>query len=543
MSKENFEVISVLGPLGSGKTTTLNNLIEHVPMEDSYAVVVNDVGENNIDAQRIWDHPANRSEKIIPLTAGCIGCSDVTQFREALERVYDSGVNVLFIEPTGIAPGTEIADVVRSSGFDLSVLTLVNARTVERDLKWQVLPSQLSVADIIGVTHIPDDRDKTEVIASVLEQLPPLPDEVSVELIDAASTNYFEVLAKLRGMDRELRFGRQLVDICIDNHSHNHDHDHGHDHHDHDHHDGHGVSAKSFALKETITVEQVEQLLRSQVDNNKTPLLRAKGFVSGYRFDLVGDEWNVRKDDSNTPSTMNVIFGGGIPNGFLDDAYAMASSVERSEFSGDKKAIVKSISEMSIDDRASIISERVSQYPAPISMTHGELIPDCEADEGYEIAFWGNADDMDDASKATAMKAYIQFRLDGLHQLQHHADAVVNSDKKYSYWTRRYGATLGYNSYHLSEYISDEQLAEIKKVNPAKLLIDGLMQLDSLTFDEGRAEEKPEFLLQVFSSALRTGDIDMSMIKQLEQHVYPLVQGNPQFSQRWKSLFDKLSEL
>ena len=143
MESKKFEVISVLGPLGAGKTTTLNRLIEHVPLDDSYAVVVNDVGENNVDARRIWDHPANRSEKIIPLTAGCIGCSDVTQFKDALERVHDSGINVLFIEPTGIAPGTEIANVVRSSGFDLSVIALANAQTVERDLKWQVVPSQL----------------------------------------------------------------------------------------------------------------------------------------------------------------------------------------------------------------------------------------------------------------------------------------------------------------------------------------------------------------------------------------------------------------
>lgn len=131
---EKLEVISTLGPLGSGKTTALNRLIQQVPLGESYAVVVNDVGAANIDARRIWDHPANRSEQVIPLTAGCIGCSDATQFREALERVQDAGVDMLFIEPTGIAPGSEIAEVVASCGLPLSVLTLVNAQTAAREL-------------------------------------------------------------------------------------------------------------------------------------------------------------------------------------------------------------------------------------------------------------------------------------------------------------------------------------------------------------------------------------------------------------------------
>ena len=79
-----LEVLGVLGPLGAGKTTTLNQLIERVPLDTSYAVVVNDVGQDNVDARRIAQHPANRSEQIIPLTAGCIGCSDATQSRRRL---------------------------------------------------------------------------------------------------------------------------------------------------------------------------------------------------------------------------------------------------------------------------------------------------------------------------------------------------------------------------------------------------------------------------------------------------------------------------
>ncbi len=534
MERESFEVISVLGPLGSGKTTTLNSLIEKVPLGDSYAVVVNDVGENNIDARRIWDHPANRSEKIIPLTAGCIGCSDVTQFREALKQVYDSGVNVLFIEPTGIAPGNEIADVVRSSGFDLSILTLVNTQTVMRDLRWQVLPSQLAVADIVGITHIPNERDEAEVVEQVLEQLPTLPAEVSVELIKPGSTNYFEILAKLRGVDRQLRLGHHITaDVC-------HigcDHDHG------DHGRSHGISAKSFRLKDSLSIEDIANLLVPLTENERNPLLRAKGMANGYRFDLVGREWNVTPDDNAGVSTMNVIFGGSIPQRFLEEAHKLSEPVDRIEITGDKKTIVKSISGMPLADRMEIVRNRITQYPAPISVFHGEIITDCEADEGYEIAFWGNNDDMPHESKHLAMDAYIAFRLKGLHEFLHHGESIKNYDTKAAYWLRRYGATLGYNGYHLANYIDPRRLEEIRTHNPAQILIDGLIQIDTLSFDEGRAEEKPEFLLSVLTPALAQGHVSKESIAGLEKHIIPLAASNKGHLARWHETFSSLYSL
>lgn len=529
MSNKEFEVISVLGPLGSGKTTTLNHLIERVPLGDSYAVVVNDVGENNIDAQRIWDHPANRSEKIIPLTAGCIGCSDVTQFREALERVHDAGVNVLFIEPTGIAPGTEIADVVQSSGFDLSVLTLVNARTIERDMKWQVLPSQLSVADIVGITHIPDAQGEAEVMAQVLDQLPPLADNIEVELIRPGDADYFGILARLRGMDKQLRFGRHILSGSID-----HPHDHDSDGYSHDHHSrSHGISAKSFQLRPGTSADRVRDMLMPLVGDGQTPLLRAKGVVDSLRFDVVGDEWIVQQDASGL-QTMNVIFGGHIPTTFLENARHISQSVERISMAGDKKSIVKSISEMPITDRVEIASERTGQYPSPISPMHGELIPDCEADEGYEIAFWGNKDDMPDGVKRLTMKEYIQFRLSGVHELIHHSEHISNITDKKAYWARRYGATLGYNGYYLKDYIDEEQYAEIRKLNPAAMLCAGFMELDSLTFDEGRAEEKPEFVANVLKAAIEGGDLAQDDAIRLKSHALELSKDSPSFSERWR---------
>jgi hypothetical protein len=522
-----LEVLGVLGPLGAGKTTTLNQLIERVPLDTSYAVVVNDVGQDNVDARRIAQHPANRSEQIIPLTAGCIGCSDATQFQAALDRVRDAGVDMLFIEPTGIAPGTEIAEVVSSSGYDFSALALVNARTASRDMHYQVLPSQLAVADIVGITHAPDDRTALTVIDSVLEQLPVLPPEVAVELIRPGSTDYAEVLARLRGVERQLHLGQRAVAQVCGSHCHDHHH-HSHSHCDHDH----NVSAQSFALRGDVTSAQLHDFLMPLTQDSSAPLLRAKGVAAGKRFDLVGDEWNEQPEPEGAPR-INVIFGGHMPQHVATTMQAFVCQ-EAMTVQGTKKDIVASVRELPLADRIAIIEQRVQQYPAPISPVHGELITDCEADEGYEIAFWRQSDDIPDNIKRQALEHYLTFRLAGLNELQTHPEAIAHDDKKRAYWQRRYGATLGWNYYHLTDMINPTMQQRITAAQPAQLLCEGFMALEHLTFDEGRAEEKPEFVSAVLRAALAAEDVTSEQCQAVLRRGQLLSAQHPEYAQRWQ---------
>lgn len=519
---EALEVISTLGPLGSGKTTAVNQLIQQVPLGDSYAVVVNDVGAANIDAQRIFDHPANRSERVIPLTAGCIGCSDATQFREALERVRDAGVNVLFIEPTGIAPGHEIAEVVASCELPLSVLTLVNAQTVERDMRWQALPSQLAAANIVGITHLPDQANSAEAMATVLDQLPKLPSDVAVELITPGDTDYARLLARLRGQEKQLLLGRGVVSACMG----------GDCHHDHHHHD-HGISAQSFDLRPDVDITTIYQTLMPYTANDAAPLLRAKGSVGGQRFDIVGTEWS-QEATTSQDAVMNVIFGGHVPAAAQTALKQLSIERQRLEVATDKKRITGSVRELPLADRRAIIHERLAQYPAPISPLHGELVPDCEADEGYEIAFWRDSDDVPLADKQAAMERYISFRLQGLHELEYHQQRIVHYDEKQAYWRRRFGATLGYNGYYLAEYMSHEARDQVRQVRPGKLLADGFLALQTLTFDEGRAEEKPEFVAAVLRAAVACGDVSADHAQSVIAHGLKLSAKHPEWLARWQ---------
>lgn len=526
-----MEVISVIGPLGSGKTTTVNELIQHVPIGESFAVVVNDVGTENIDADRIADHKGNQRDSVVALTAGCIGCSDVTQFREAIHGVAEAEIDLLFIEPTGIAPGHEIVDVVRSSGYDMSVLTLVNTENVKRDMKYQVLPSQLAVADIIGLTHIRDTEDSAELIERVLEDLPALSSSIELRLLQSERIDG-QFLAELRGLRKEYDVGSSaLLGSVSSEHTHSHE-------------GSHGVTAQSLAPRAGADVAALKQALAELARLDDTPLLRAKGIVGGIEFDVVGDTWNQKELASNDtkPEKLNIIFAGGaLPREaatlteFVEDDIAL-------QVSHDKKEVVKSVSELPINERVEIVEDIITQYPEPISKAHGELIPDCEADNGYEICFWpgeGVEKDMPEDVKKAAMKAYVDFRLQGLRTLQNQPETIANVEKKREYWLRRYGATLGFNGYHLKEYIEEDALAEIRAAQPERLLAEGFLKLDSLTFDDGRAEEKPEFIAAVLKAAQDAGHIDSSTEEQVVAHGMRLSQADSQWHQRWQAYGEK----
>ena len=134
-----MKTLAVLGPLGSGKTTLVNKILalfSHLRI----LVVVNDVGTENIDASRI-----RNAGDVKALTAGCIGCSDLPAFQGVIReaQAVANNIDVLLIEPTGIADGNEIRDAVVGVGEIFHAITLVDVKHFGRNraLGWHGKPT------------------------------------------------------------------------------------------------------------------------------------------------------------------------------------------------------------------------------------------------------------------------------------------------------------------------------------------------------------------------------------------------------------------
>ena len=146
MPNKPVKIIMLTGYLGAGKTTLLN----HILANDGgirAAVIVNDIGEINVDASLIADGGLSETDDLIPLTNGCICCTIRGDLAENLirlmERKKEGNANFdrVIIETTGLAdPGHAV----------LRSLIIDNLRTVINFYLLDILGIQKSQELIVG---------------------------------------------------------------------------------------------------------------------------------------------------------------------------------------------------------------------------------------------------------------------------------------------------------------------------------------------------------------------------------------------------------
>lgn len=101
------KIILLTGYLGAGKTTLLNHILSN-RRGIRAAVIVNDIGEVNVDADLIRD--GGLAEDIIPLTNGCICCTLSEDLAAQLTRLAQSDAfDYIIIEASGICEPIPIA--------------------------------------------------------------------------------------------------------------------------------------------------------------------------------------------------------------------------------------------------------------------------------------------------------------------------------------------------------------------------------------------------------------------------------------------------
>ena len=270
MKNNTIPVLLLTGYLGSGKTTLLNRILTN-ERGIRFAVIVNDIGEVNIDASLIQKGGIvgnNGSDDLVALQNGCICCTLKMDLVKQLADIAQSGqFDYIVIEASGICEPEPIAQTICSlpqlnlnidvmprldcittvvdalrlkSEFD-SGKKLMSKKLDEEDIE-NLIIQQIEFCDLILLNKISDvTAEEAQRIEAIIRALQPKAriiecDYCDVPLTDLLNTHRFN-LERVAGSAAWI----QALDAPVDEHDDDDDEDEHHDHHHHDkeHHDEH----------------------------------------------------------------------------------------------------------------------------------------------------------------------------------------------------------------------------------------------------------------------------------------------------------------
>ena len=276
-SRKEIPVLLLTGYLGSGKTTLLNKILAN-QKGIKFAVIVNDIGEVNIDAALIEQGGVvgKKDDSLVALQNGCICCTLKMDLVEQLKEIVDmQKFDYIVIEASGICEPAPIAQTicsiptlgpqyVKNGVLRLdSIVTVVDALRMkdefaggddlmkdnidEEDLASLVI-QQIEFCNIILLNKAaevePKDLDKLKHIIKAIQPKAEIFEcnYGDVDLDKIVNTRKFdwETVATSAGWIQEIEAERNE-----DHHDHDDDDDdddddeHEHHHHDHDHHHHH----------------------------------------------------------------------------------------------------------------------------------------------------------------------------------------------------------------------------------------------------------------------------------------------------------------
>ncbi|MDJ0756003.1 MAG: GTP-binding protein [Ardenticatenaceae bacterium] len=272
-------VTILTGFLGAGKTTLLNHLL-HGDHGRRIAVLVNDFGAVNIDAQLIV---GVEGEDTVNLANGCICCTIRDDLYRAALQICQrpDPPEYILVETSGVSDPLAVAQTFTHTALSRhvyveAILTMVDAEQYEAiPRENQVLAlDQIGMADIVVLNKV---------------DLVTLPERVAVEERIRFISPKARILATKHGQvplglvlgtglqETARDYGRSSHDVHVhaapngNDHTHDHDHEHDHEHDDHTllFHTWHYEEKRPFHFKS----------LQKMVNNLPLSIYRAKGFI------------------------------------------------------------------------------------------------------------------------------------------------------------------------------------------------------------------------------------------------------------------------
>lgn len=321
---KNIPVLLITGFLGSGKTTLLNHIL-HNSEGIRFAVIVNDIGEVNIDAKMIARGGIVKEESgdLVALQNGCICCSLQSDLIRQIENLIKANsFDYIVIEASGICEPAPIAqtimamqqadipeeydmprpeldaivsvvDALRLKDEFASASALSNPDIKEDDLE-NLIIEQIEFCNIILLNKVDEisAEDKKEIYAVIRALQPkakiiecnycdvPLSEILNTHLFD------FEDVATSASWVREIE--KPLEELDMHDH-HQEEHDHHHEEHDHHHHHHHGHNHEGHSHTEEYGISTFVYYRRRPFEFHKferfismdwpKEIIRAKGVL------------------------------------------------------------------------------------------------------------------------------------------------------------------------------------------------------------------------------------------------------------------------
>ena len=244
-----IDIIS--GFLGAGKTTLIKKLITDVFAGQKVVLIENEFGEIGIDGGFLKEAGINITE----MNSGCICCSLVGDFAEALKKVVEQfHPDHIIIEPSGVGKLSDIRDAVERVGKDCdleigSLVTVADVKKVKMYMKnfGEFYNNQVESAGtiILSRTQNATKEKIDEAIAMIREKNPEATiittpwDELSGKTIHDAMVQSVSLADLLLAEEEEHHHHHDDDDDEDEHHHHHHDDDDEdeHEHHHHHHHD------------------------------------------------------------------------------------------------------------------------------------------------------------------------------------------------------------------------------------------------------------------------------------------------------------------
>ncbi len=329
MERKEIPVLLLTGYLGSGKTTLLNRILRN-EKGIRFAVIVNDIGEINIDASLIQKGGVVGKKEddgdLVALQNGCICCTLQTDLIDQLSQLARSGrFDYIVIEASGICEPAPIAQTIcamagmadTAQGGALPrldcIVTVVDALRMqsefdcgdglksavkgEEDIENLVI-QQIEFCNVILLNKIsevtPEEAGRIRAIIRAIQPKAKIIDcnyaDVDFDEILGTGMFDFEDVATSATWVREIEghhHDDEEDDDDDDDHHHHHHHHHhpdgctcGHCHHHHHHDGGHaseyGIETMVYCRRPGFDLSKFDRFIASSWPRN---VIRAKGVL------------------------------------------------------------------------------------------------------------------------------------------------------------------------------------------------------------------------------------------------------------------------